>query len=135
VWTARSVREWYPSLRKPSWNPPRQVFAPVWTVLYILMGLAAALVWTAAPAGPWSVAFAVQLVLNVFWSYLFFGRRRPDAAALEIVALWISVLVSTLAMGALVPLAGALMAPYLVWVTFAGALNVAIVKLNPRSPL
>ena len=131
--TAGSVTTWYPTLHKPSWNPPPWVFAPVWTVLYLMMGTAAWLVWRklgwsrgAAPLG----IFAVQLALNAAWSPLFFGMRSPAAALVDIVLLWAALAATIVAFRRAVPLAGALLVPYLLWVSFATALNFAIWRLN-----
>lgn len=124
---------WYGSLRKPSWTPPGAVFGPVWSVLYVLMGIAAWLVWRRAGfgrAGAALVLFLVQLALNALWSYLFFGRHRPDLALLEIVALWLLILVVTALFWREHRGAGALMLPYLVWVGFASCLNFAIWRMN-----
>jgi benzodiazapine receptor len=127
---------WYASLTKPAWNPPSTVFAPVWTVLYLLMGVAAWLVWRRAgfsAAGLALVIFAVQLVLNALWSYLFFGLHRPGLALLDIVALWATILVVVVLFWREDRLAGALMVPYLVWVGFASCLNFVLWQLN-RGP-
>ena len=132
--TARSVAGWYPALAKPSWTPPGAVFAPVWTVLYFLMALAAWLVWRkagglAAARLPLAL-FAVQLALNAAWSILFFGLRMPGLAFGELVLLWLAIAATLAAFRRVVPAAGFLLAPYLAWVTFAGALNFALWRLN-----
>lgn len=132
--TARSVAEWYPTLAKPSWTPPNAVFAPVWTALYFLMALAAWLVWRkagglAAARLPLAL-FAVQLVLNAAWSILFFGLRMPGLAFGELVLLWLAIAATLAAFRHVLPAAGLLLAPYLAWVTFAGALNFALWRLN-----
>ena len=124
---------WYAALAKPAWNPPSAVFAPVWTVLYASMGVAAWLVWRRggfAGAGPALVAFGVQLVLNALWSYLFFGLHRPGIAFADIVALWVVILVVAGLFWRVDWRAGALMVPYLVWVGFASCLNFALWRLN-----
>jgi translocator protein len=131
--TATSVQDWYQQIEKPSWRPPDWVFGPVWTVLYILMAVAAWLVWRKAgfggAAGPLTL-FAIQLVLNALWSYLFFGLESPFAAFVELLALWTAIALTTAAFWRVAPLAGALLLPYLVWVTFAAALNCAIWRMN-----
>jgi len=132
--TARSVAEWYPTLAKPSWTPPSAVFAPVWTALYFLMALAAWLVWRkagglAAARLPLAL-FAVQLALNAAWSILFFGLRMPGLAFGELVLLWLAIVATLAAFRQVLPAAGLLLAPYLAWVTFAGALNFALWRLN-----
>lgn len=133
VFTAASVRDWYPTLVKPSWNPPSWVFGPVWTLLYTMMAVAAWLVWKRrgeAPVGLALGVFGVQLALNFAWSLLFFGLHRPDLALLDIALLWLSILATIILFWRPSTLAGALLIPYLLWVTFASALNYAIWQLN-----
>jgi tryptophan-rich sensory protein len=132
--TTRSVAEWYPTLAKPSWTPPGAVFAPVWTALYFLMAVAAWLVWRkagglAAARLPLAL-FAVQLALNAAWSILFFGLRMPGLAFGELMLLWLVIVATLAAFRRVLPAAGLLLAPYLAWVTFAGALNFALWRLN-----
>lgn len=125
--------EWYAELRKPSWNPPGWVFGPVWTVLYVLMGAAAWLVWRKAGISGAPVAlgiFVAQLVLNGLWSYLFFGLHRPGAALIDIVALWLLILATLVLFWRVRPLSGSLLIPYLLWVGFASALNYQLWRLN-----
>lgn len=123
--------EWYSLLEKPAWNPPGWVFGPVWTVLYILMGIAVWLVWKERGfcGGVW--LFLVQLALNALWSYLFFGINRPGLAFIEIVALWVMILITLLAFRQVSTPAWVLLVPYLLWVAFATALNYALWRLNP----
>jgi translocator protein len=126
--------DWYDSLIKPSFNPPAWVFAPVWTALYVLMGVAAWLVWKEsgfAGARAALVLFLVQLVLNGLWSYLFFGLHSPFAAFLEIVVLWALILLTTVLFWRVRPLAGIMMLPYIAWVSFASVLNYSLWQLNP----
>jgi benzodiazapine receptor len=133
LFTSSGLGDWYDSLRKPPWTPPDAVFGPVWTVLYAAMGVAAWLVWRRAGWRGARVAlglFGVQLVLNAAWSGLFFGLRRPDLAAIEIVVLWVAILATILAFARVSRTAAGLMVPYLLWVTFASALNLAIWRLN-----
>ena len=125
--------EWYAGLTKPSWNPPSSVFAPVWSTLYVLMGIAAWLVWRPAGfAGARGALrlFFLQLILNALWSYLFFGLHRPDLALIEIIVLWLTILATTIAFWRHSVPAGALLAPYLAWVGFATALNFTLWRLN-----
>lgn len=125
--------EWYASLAKPSWNPPSAVFAPVWSLLYVSMGVAAWLVWRQAGFEGAKLAlglFAGQLVLNALWSWLFFGLHRPDVAFVDIVALWLLILIVTVLFWRESRTAGALMLPYLAWVGFASCLNFAVWRLN-----
>lgn len=125
--------EWYASLTKPAWNPPSSVFGPVWTVLYVLMGVAAWMVWRKAGFSGARVAlslFFVQLILNALWSYLFFGLERPLAAFVEIIVLWVAILATLVGFWRIRPSAGALLVPYLCWVSFAAALNFQLWRLN-----
>ncbi|MBK8575998.1 MAG: tryptophan-rich sensory protein [Elusimicrobia bacterium] len=129
--------EWYASLAKPTWNPPNAIFGPVWSVLYVLMGVSAWLVWRRsgfAGAGLALSLFVVQLVLNALWSYLFFGRFRPDLAFLDIVALWSIIAIVTVLFWQNHRAAGAMMIPYLLWVSFASCLNFVIWRFNVVGP-
>ena len=132
--TARSVTDWYPTLQKPAFNPPPWVFGPVWTALYVLMGIALYGVWRLGwdrAEVRWAIAFfAIQLALNGLWSVLFFGLRAPGLAFLEIIVLWAAIVATTLAFWRAAPWAGALIAPYLAWVSFAAVLNGSIWLLN-----
>lgn len=131
--TSLGMPEWYRGLEKPSWNPPSSVFGPVWTALYIMMAVAAWLVWRRAGfagAGPALTLFFVQLGLNLAWSGIFFALRSPGWALVELLALWIAILATTALFFRHSTVAGVLMVPYAAWVTFAGALNAAIVRLN-----
>jgi translocator protein len=124
--------EWYAGLQKPTWNPPSWVFGPVWTTLYVLMGVAAWLVWD-RHRGAARIAltlFVVQLIANATWSWLFFGLQSPFLALIDIVILWLLIVATTIAFWRLRPIAGALLIPYLAWVTFATALNFQIWRLN-----
>jgi benzodiazapine receptor len=132
--TASSVRTWYPTLRKPPFNPPGWVFGPVWTVLYLLMGAAMYLVWTGARTdsgrkrtATWWVA---QLFLNLVWSLVFFGRRAIGPAFGEIIVLWLAIAATVRASAAERPAAAALLMPYLGWTTFAAVLNGSLWYLN-----
>ncbi len=132
--TVRGVREWYPDLAKPSFNPPSWVFAPVWTALYLAMGVAAWLVWRKGLESPGVrvalVAFLVQLALNGLWSLLFFGVRSPGLAFAEIVVLWAAIGLTTVLFFRQSTAAGWLLMPYWAWVTFAAVLNLSIWRLN-----
>jgi tryptophan-rich sensory protein len=134
--TASSVRTWYPTLAKPSWNPPAWIFGPVWTALYVAMGVAAWLVWRRAGFANARAAlavFGIQLVLNLAWSFLFFGAKSPVAGVVDIALLWAAIVATIVAFARVSTGAAWLLAPYLAWVTFAAALNVASVRLNPGS--
>lgn len=130
--TVRGLREWYPSLRKPSWNPPDRIFGPVWTALYLAMAIAAWLVWRSGADVTVALGlFALQLALNVGWSLVFFGRRDVRGAFVVIVGLWLAIAATLIAFASIDLVAGALLVPYLAWVTFASLLNRAVAKLNP----
>ena len=132
--TASSVSTWYRELNKPSWNPPSWVFGPVWTTLYVMMGVAAWLVWREGWKTPRvRVAlglFGAQLVFNVLWSVIFFGLRLPGWALVEITALWGLIVATTVSFFRVNVIGGLLLVPYLLWVTFATGLNGAIWWLN-----
>jgi benzodiazapine receptor len=129
--TAEPVLTWYPTINKPSWTPPDWIFAPVWTVLFIMMAVAAWLVWrTGDRIGPAMILFFSQLALNLGWSLLFFGARSPWLGLVEIVMFWCVLLVTVLAFFGRSTLAGILMLPYIAWVTFAAVLNFAIWRMN-----
>lgn len=124
---------WYESLSKPSWNPPNAIFGPVWSVLYLLMAVAAWLVWRRSGfngAGLALILFIIQLVLNALWSYLFFGKHRPDLAFLDIVALWFSIVIVLVLFWRAHRGAGGMMVPYLAWVSFAAYLNFLLWRMN-----
>lgn len=126
---------WYAALARPTWNPPSWVFGPVWTALYALIGVAAWLVAGepgADPAerrGTWWV-FGAQAMLNLAWSPLFFGLKSPGLAFVDICLLWIAVLWTTMRFGRIRPLAGYLLVPYVLWVSFALVLNGTIWLMN-----
>jgi translocator protein len=130
--TNLSVGSWYPTLNKPSWTPSGATIGTVWTVLYTVMGIAAWIVWRSGSGGrtrPLGL-YGLQLLLNAGWSALFFGLRSPGLALLEICILWLVILATSLTFWKVSKLAGALMVPYLLWVTFAGVLNALIWKMN-----
>jgi benzodiazapine receptor len=123
----------YAQIARPDWAPPSWVFGPVWTVLYALMGIAAWLVWRVGgfrTARSALTMFIAQLALNALWSWLFFGWQRAGLAFADIVLLWALILATSIAFWKIRPLAGALLIPYLLWVSFAGALNYSIWQLN-----
>lgn len=133
VATTPEIEGWYKTITKPSWNPPDSVFGPVWTTLFVMMAVAAWLVWK--PAGfkarvmPLTL-FLVQLVLNVAWSWIFFGMHQPGWAFAEIVILWGAILLTTMAFFRCSRTAGWMMVPYLAWVSFASVLNFTIWRMN-----
>lgn len=135
LFTAPAVGSWYADIAKSSLTPPSWVFGPVWTILFALMGLALFLVWrkwragaSAARAGLF--AFAVQMVFNVLWSYFFFGLANPLLALGDIVLLWLAILATIYTFAKVSKPAAWLLAPYILWVSFAAYLNYTIVMLN-----
>jgi len=131
--TASSVDGWYSGVNKPSWNPPNSVFAPVWTTLFVMMGVAAWMVWRQRVGQDTRTAFVlfgIQLLLNIGWSVIFFGLQKPGWAAVEIVVLWFAILATGVAFSRISKPGGWLMVPYLAWVTFATVLNFTIWQLN-----
>lgn len=133
LFTSPNVPGWYADLDKPSWTPPSWVFGPVWSLLYLLMGISAWQVWRKAGfrlAAVPLVLFIIQLVLNMVWSGLFFGLRSPGFALIEIVCLWCAILATTIAFWRRSVAAGWLMLAYLAWVSFAAALNLGMWNLN-----
>ena len=133
--TRSAITTWYPTLVKPSFNPPNWIFAPVWSMLYIMMGVAAGLVWDRMEQEKEAVKkalvfFAVQLALNALWSFLFFGLKNPMLAGLEIVILWLMIFETYSKFIKINKIAGSLLIPYLLWVSFATVLNASIWWLN-----
>jgi translocator protein len=125
--------EWYVQLQKPSWTPPGYLFGPVWSLLFLSMGIAAWLVWKRAGVLGARLAlslFLVQLVLNGMWSWIFFGMREPGLAFAEILILWGAILVTLIAFWQKSAPAGILLIPYLAWVSFASILNFSIWQMN-----
>jgi len=155
--TAPAIPIWYVSLQKPDFSPPNWVFAPVWTVLFLLMGISLYLVWAKnwkieAPenksaekawnpvstklwSGSWKeenavAIFILQLVLNILWSVIFFGLKLPGPAFFEILMLWFAILYTIVNFFRISKLAAYLLIPYIVWVSFAAVLNFSIAALN-----
>ena len=134
VFTTPAIPTWYATLKKPSFTPPNWVFSPVWITLFVLMGIAAFLVWNKGLGDRWvKIAlsiFAAQLILNVLWSVMFFGLRSPLAGLIDIAVLWIAILVTILYFLKVSNMAGILLIPYILWVSFAAVLNFSIWRLN-----
>jgi len=131
--TSMSVGTWYQNIAKPSFTPPSWVFGPVWTTLYALMAIAAWLVWDRVGFAVGAVAltlYAVQLVLNVAWSGLFFGLRSPALGTLCVIILWIAILATLIAFWRIHPVAGILLVPYILWVSYASVLTYSVWRLN-----
>lgn len=131
--TATSVGEWYQTLNKPSFNPPDRVFAPVWSVLYLMIALAGWMAWRGSrndQRRPVVVAFGAQLGLNFLWSILFFGLHWIAAALVEMILLWASILWAIRTFWPIDRRAGLLLVPYACWVAYAITLNAAIWMMN-----
>ena len=132
VGTASSVQTWFPSIIKPTWNPPSWLFGPVWTALYIMMGIALALVWhTPHPKRNIAIRlFILQFILNLAWSFIFFSLHQIGWAFVEIICIWTSILLTIFAFSEVNKKAAYLLVPYISWVTFASILNGTIWYLN-----
>jgi benzodiazapine receptor len=125
--------DFYLSLQRPAWAPPASVFGPVWTVLYGMMAVAAWLVWRRQSSWRQTALalFVVQLVLNALWSWLFFKWQLGAVASMEVVLLWLAIVATVIAFFRVNKAAGALMLPYLAWVSFATLLTITVWRLNP----
>ncbi len=132
--TASSVPSWYGSLAKPSFNPPYWVFSPVWITLYALMGISLYLVWQKGlmkkNVKAALIAFGIQLALNILWTVIFFGLRSPFYAFIEIIFLWAAILLTIINFYKVSKYSAYLLVPYILWVSFAIALNFVIIILN-----
>ena len=132
--TIPAIPTWYATLTKPSFAPPNWLFFPVWTTLFVMMGISLYLVWRKGLEGQQIkkalVIFAVQLILNVLWSAAFFGLRSPLSGLIEISILWISIAFTIMIFMKISRTAGLLLIPYIIWVSFAAILNFMIWRLN-----
>ncbi|UCG95086.1 MAG: tryptophan-rich sensory protein [archaeon] len=132
--TAPNIGSWYATINKPGFTPPNWVFAPAWTTLFVLMGISLYLVWEKGiekkEVRIGIGVFGVQLFLNILWSLIFFGLQNPFYALLEIIALWLAILATIFLFYRISRKAGYLLAPYIIWVSFAGFLNYSIWILN-----
>ncbi|MFC1565616.1 TspO/MBR family protein [Candidatus Neomarinimicrobiota bacterium] len=133
VFTASSVNTWFETISKPTWNPPSWIFGPVWISLYFLMGIAAYIVWLQKDISSVKIAlwvYGIHLIFNSLWSILFFGLQNPQLAFFEIIILLILILITTVLFWKINNWAGALMIPYITWVSLAAFLNYTIWQLN-----
>lgn len=132
--TITGVDSWYQTIQKPSWNPPNWIFGPVWTTLYILMGISLFLVWKSEAAGQLKkiaiILFAAQLILNFFWSFIFFNQQQIGWALAEMILLWVFILLTIFVFAQVSRPAAWLLVPYISWVSFAAVLNYTIWRLN-----
>lgn len=135
LFTTSAIPTWYASLQKPFFTPPNWLFAPVWVTLYLLMGIAAFIIWRKGldekKVRTALIIFAVQLVINILWSVVFFGLESPLYGLIVIIVLWIAILVTILRFAKISPAAAWIMVPYILWVSIATALNASIWALNP----
>ena len=132
IFTANSISTWYINLIKPSFNPPNWVFGPVWTLLYLLMGISLYFVWVnkSKQKKIALIWFSAQLILNTLWSILFFGLKNPLAAFIEIIILWFTILMTIIYFYRIDKKSAYLLIPYILWVSFAAILNCFIWILN-----
>lgn len=134
LFTSPSIPTWYASLEKPAFNPPNWLFSPVWITLFVLMGISLYFLWESTlkerRAKRVLFIFSIQLALNVLWSIIFFGLKSPSFAFLEIVILWAAILLTIIKSLKVSKIAGVLLIPYILWVSFAAVLNFFIWKLN-----
>lgn len=133
LFTSSSIPTWYATLNKPSFNPPNWIFAPVWISLYVMMGISFYLIWRKSGIpnfGFLMSVFIFQLVLNAFWSIIFFGLKSPGFAFLEIIFLWLAILMCVIYFFKVSKISSFLLIPYLLWVGFASVLNYFLWQLN-----
>ncbi len=135
IFTTPAIATWYAGLAKPPFSPPNWLFGPVWISLFLLMGIALFFIWRQGVQTPGVVialiVFAVQLVLNILWSFLFFKLQSPLFGFIEIVILWVAIILTILSFARISRTAAFLLIPYIVWVSFAAVLNYSLYKLNP----
>lgn len=138
LFTSPAISTWYATLQKPSFNPPNWIFAPVWILLFLLMGISLYLIWEKRLGNKKAkiavFIFGVQLILNTFWSILFFGLQFPLYAFIEIIILWLAILLTIVNFYKISKLATYLLLPYILWVSFAGYLNYSIWQLQINAP-
>jgi benzodiazapine receptor len=134
LFTFKAIPGWYAGLKKPPYTPPNWAFGPVWTILYILMGASVFLIWQKGLANNGVLLafslFWIQLVVNVLWSFIFFGLKSKGGGVIVIVVLWLLILITLLASFPVSAWAGALLIPYLLWVSIASYLNIEVWRLN-----
>jgi translocator protein len=130
LWTAKSIDSWYKKLKKPSINPPNWIFGPVWTTLYIMMGISLYLVWTSTGSRISIIFFIIQLMLNFLWSMFFFSMKKTLVAFIDIILLLMMIILTALYFYPQSKIAAILFIPYILWVSFATILNYKIYTLN-----
>jgi len=134
LFTSPAISGWYATLQKPSFNPPNWIFAPVWTLLFLLMGVSLYLIWSKGLGNKKTKTavfiFGVQLILNIVWSIIFFGLQSPLYAFIEIIILWLAILLTIISFSKISKTAAYLLLPYILWVSFAAILNFSIMIIN-----
>jgi len=133
LFTTPNISTWYAFINKPSFSPPNWLFAPAWTLLYILMAISAFLIWQERDNLKTKQAltfYGIQLILNTLWSIIFFGMHNPGLASLEIIILWLFILITLIKFYKINKTAGLLFIPYLLWVSFASILNLFVWMIN-----
>lgn len=133
IFTTPAVKGWYANINRPSFSPPNWLFAPVWTTLFVMMGVSVSIIWLSEKNAQRTTAlkiFFLQLILNTLWSIIFFGMENPMLAFFEIVILWFAILFTILKFRKINKLAAILLVPYILWVSFASVLNLAIALIN-----
>ena len=139
IFTTKSIPEWYARLNKPRFTPPNWAFGPVWTILYILMGISVFLVWQNGLSNEGILLaftlFWIQLILNALWSSIFFGLKSKGGGVIIIISLWLFILATIITSFPVSGWAGALLIPYIIWVSLASYLNIGIWLLNRQSKL
>jgi translocator protein len=133
LFTIQSIPTWYAMLNKPAFNPPNWIFAPVWISLYILMGISFYLIWIKSDVHNFGFllsVFLLQLVLNAFWTIIFFGLKSPLFAFVEIIVLWLTILICIISFLPISKISSYLLIPYILWVSFAAVLNFELWRLN-----
>lgn len=132
--TTNSISGWYTTLQKPSFNPPNWIFGPVWTLLYIMMGIALFVIWKSEADSVLKkqalILFAAQLAVNFCWSFLFFYCESPSWALLDIIVMWVLIVMNIFSFGKISSFAAWMLVPYISWVSFAMLLNFAIWRMN-----
>ena len=132
--TTSSISGWYTTINKPSFNPPNWIFGPVWTLLYMMMGIALFIIWKSEADAVLKkqalIFFFIQLAINFCWSLLFFYCESPGWALIDIVLMWVFILLTIFSFGKISSLSAWLLVPYISWVSFAAVLNFAIWRMN-----
>jgi len=130
IFTSNSISTWYAELIKPSFNPPSWIFGPVWTILYLIIGISFYLIWIKKFDKITYIIYGIQLLLNGLWTIIFFGFKSPFYALIEIILLWISILLTIIYFYKINKISAYLLIPYILWVTFATILNFSLFILN-----